>query len=80
MKSAWQQSLQVLFWVINIPLLFIGYIGVLATLESYITDTVPGLYPLIFCSPSLVLLPSLAFALFSPYAGDRYPPYAYFMG
>lgn len=64
-KSAWQQLFQVLFWVINLPLLLIGYAGVLFTLESYLTDTLAGTLPVdfLFAFAGFIAVPSFCVVL-----------------
>ena len=60
-----QSPLRVLFWVINVPLLMIGYLGVLLSLGTYLTDTVAGTLPVdfLFALTGFVAVPTFCVVL-----------------
>ena len=56
---------QVLLWLINVPLLMIGYLGVLLSLGTYLTDTVAGTLPVdfLFALTGFVAVPTFCVVL-----------------
>ena len=56
---------QVLIWLINVPLLMIGYLGVLLSLGTYLTDTVAGTLPVdfLFALTGFVAVPTFCVVL-----------------
>ena len=56
---------QVLLWLINVPLLMIGYLGVLLSLGTYLRDTVAGTLPVdfLFALTGFVAVPTFCVVL-----------------